>query len=79
MFHTYLISLIMSGLLPATSIIVLYYVKDTAAKLLTIAVYNMVFVVVMGLMSKAGRVEIFAAATAYVLSVPHYFFFLVTV
>ncbi|GKZ33695.1 hypothetical protein AbraIFM66950_003726 [Aspergillus brasiliensis] len=63
--HTYLISLIISGLLPATSIIVLYYVKNTAAKLVTISLYNMLFVVVMGLMSKAGRVEIFATATAF--------------
>ncbi|GLA04430.1 hypothetical protein AnigIFM60653_004480 [Aspergillus niger] len=63
--HTYLISLIISGLLPAISIIMLYYVKNTVAKLVTISVLNMVFVVIMGLMSKAGRVEIFAAATAF--------------
>ncbi|GCB18027.1 hypothetical protein AAWM_00912 [Aspergillus awamori] len=57
--------LIISGLLPAISIIMLYYVKNTVAKLVTISVLNMVFVVIMGLMSKAGRVEIFAAATAF--------------
>ncbi|PWY93056.1 hypothetical protein BO94DRAFT_544105 [Aspergillus sclerotioniger CBS 115572] len=63
--HTYLISLIILGLLPATSMIVLYFLTNTAAKLVTIFVYNMLFVMVMGLMSKAGRVEIFAAATAF--------------
>lgn len=44
--------------------IVLYFLKDPAAILITIFVYDMVFVLVMGLMVKARRVEIFAAATA---------------
>lgn len=61
---TYMLSLIISGLLPATSIIILYYLKDPTAVLITIFVYNMVFVLVLGLMVKAKRVEIFAAATA---------------
>lgn len=61
---TYILSLIISGLLPATSMIVLYFLKDPAAILITICVYDMVFVLVMGLMVKARRVEIFAAATA---------------
>ncbi|GKZ93960.1 hypothetical protein CBS115989_4376 [Aspergillus niger] len=62
---TYILSLIISGLLPATSMIVLYFLKDPAAILITICVYDMVFVLVMGLMVKARRVEIFAAATAF--------------
>ncbi|OJI88570.1 hypothetical protein ASPTUDRAFT_135162 [Aspergillus tubingensis CBS 134.48] len=62
---TYGLSLIISGLLPATSIIILYYLKDPTAVLITIFVYNIVFVLVLGLMVKAKRVEIFAAATAF--------------
>ncbi|OJJ67719.1 hypothetical protein ASPBRDRAFT_58807 [Aspergillus brasiliensis CBS 101740] len=62
---TYVFSLIVSGLLPATSMIVLYFLKDPTAILITIFVYDMVFVLVMGLMVKARRVEIFAAATAF--------------
>ncbi|GLA31589.1 hypothetical protein CBS63078_4305 [Aspergillus niger] len=62
---TYILSLFISGLLPATSMIVLYFLKDPAAILITICVYDMVFVLVMGLMVKARRVEIFAAATAF--------------
>ncbi|GKZ58047.1 hypothetical protein AnigIFM49718_003855 [Aspergillus niger] len=61
---TYILSLIISGVLPATSMIVLYFLKDPAAILITIFVYDMVFVLVMGFMVKPRRVEIFAAATA---------------
>ncbi|GKZ74086.1 hypothetical protein AnigIFM50267_011325 [Aspergillus niger] len=62
---TYILSLIISGVLPATSMIVLYFLKDPAAILITIFVYDMVFVLVMGFMVKPRRVEIFAAATAF--------------
>ncbi|KAF7591690.1 hypothetical protein BBP40_001198 [Aspergillus hancockii] len=61
---TYLVSLVISGLLPASSMAVLYFLKDTAARLVTIFVYNMGFVLVMGLMVKARRIEIFATAAA---------------
>ncbi|PWY75031.1 hypothetical protein BO70DRAFT_431023 [Aspergillus heteromorphus CBS 117.55] len=63
--RTYIISLLISGFLPASAIIVVYFVRDTAARLVTIFVYNMIFVLVMGLMVKARRVEVFATATAF--------------
>ncbi|GKZ24386.1 hypothetical protein AbraCBS73388_011197 [Aspergillus brasiliensis] len=62
---TYMVSLLMSGILPATSVIALYFIQGTFPKLVTIFVYNIIFVLVMGLMVKARRVEIFATAAAF--------------
>ncbi|GKZ34136.1 hypothetical protein AbraIFM66950_004318 [Aspergillus brasiliensis] len=62
---TYLVSLLISALLPATSVVALYFIQQTAAKMIVIFVYNVIFVLVMGLMVKAKRVEIFATAAAF--------------
>ncbi|RAH67573.1 uncharacterized protein BO66DRAFT_354745 [Aspergillus aculeatinus CBS 121060] len=62
--RTYVASLLIAGFLPASSMIVLHFLRNTAARLVTIFVYNMVFVLVMGLMVKARKVDIFATATA---------------
>lgn len=61
---TYIFSLFMSGLLPASSILILYFVKDPTDKLIIIFVYNVVFPLVIGFLVKAKRADIFAAATA---------------
>ncbi|KAG2415840.1 hypothetical protein HFD88_007032 [Aspergillus terreus] len=62
---TYIFSLFMSGLLPASSILILFFVKDPTDKLIVILVYNVVFPLVIGFLVKAKRTEIFAAATAF--------------
>ncbi|OJJ70189.1 hypothetical protein ASPBRDRAFT_32063 [Aspergillus brasiliensis CBS 101740] len=62
---TYVVSLLISALLPATSVVALYFIQQTAAKFIVIFVYNVIFVLVMGLMVKAKRVEIFATAAAF--------------
>ena len=61
---TYLVSVMIAAVLPASSMIVLYFIKDTAIRMVTIMVYNIVFSLALGLMVRARRVEIFAAATA---------------
>ncbi|PWY93058.1 hypothetical protein BO94DRAFT_622255 [Aspergillus sclerotioniger CBS 115572] len=63
--RTYMISLIVAGFLPASSMIVLYFVRNTAARFATLFTYNIVFVLVMGFMVKARRVDIFATATVF--------------
>ncbi|RAL07893.1 uncharacterized protein BO97DRAFT_438001 [Aspergillus homomorphus CBS 101889] len=63
--HIYLINLIIAGLLPATSMIILYYLRSTVVRLVVIFVYNILFVLVMGLMVKARKVDIFATAAAF--------------
>ncbi|PYI00631.1 hypothetical protein BO78DRAFT_380635 [Aspergillus sclerotiicarbonarius CBS 121057] len=62
---TYLVSVLIAAVLPASSMIVLYFIKDTAIRMVTIMVYNIVFSLALGLMVQARRVEIFAAATAF--------------
>ncbi|BCS02718.1 uncharacterized protein AKAW2_60982S [Aspergillus luchuensis] len=62
---TYIVSLLISALLPTTSVVALYFIQQTAAKLIIIFLYNFIFVLVMGLMVKARRVEIFATAAAF--------------
>ncbi|KAF9892679.1 hypothetical protein FE257_001081 [Aspergillus nanangensis] len=62
---TYVISILISGLLPAFSIIVLYFLKSATSKLVVVFVYNMVFSLVLGFLVKARRAEIFAAAVAF--------------
>ncbi|KAF9894405.1 hypothetical protein FE257_007908 [Aspergillus nanangensis] len=63
--YTYAASIFISGLLPASSIIVLYFLQDTTAKLIVVFVYNLVFSLVLGFLVRARRAEIFAAATAF--------------
>jgi hypothetical protein len=46
--YTYAASILISGVLPASSIVVLYLLKDTTAKLMVVFVYNLVFSWVLG-------------------------------
>ncbi|KAF4200565.1 hypothetical protein CNMCM8927_002827 [Aspergillus lentulus] len=62
--YTYAASILISGVLPASSIIVLYLLKGATAKLMVVFVYNLVFSWVLGFLVKARRAEIFAAAAA---------------
>ncbi|KAF4243136.1 hypothetical protein CNMCM6805_001738 [Aspergillus fumigatiaffinis] len=62
--YTYAASILISGVLPASSIVVLYFLKDTTAKLMVVFVYNLVFSWVLGFLVKARRAEIFAAVAA---------------
>ncbi|KAL4878732.1 hypothetical protein BJY04DRAFT_220799 [Aspergillus karnatakaensis] len=59
-------SIITSSVIPASSMLVLYLVNDMILRLAIIIVYNIAFSVVIGLLAKARRVEVFAASTAYV-------------
>ncbi|KAL5366207.1 hypothetical protein BJX96DRAFT_169742 [Aspergillus floccosus] len=63
--YTHAASIVISGLLPASSIIVLYFLRETTAKLMVVFAYNLVFSWVLGFLVKARRAEIFAAATAF--------------
>ncbi|PYH92131.1 hypothetical protein BO71DRAFT_400783 [Aspergillus ellipticus CBS 707.79] len=61
---TYVVSMVFAAILPASSMIVLYFIKSTAVRMITIMVYNIGFALALGLLVRARRVEIFAAATA---------------
>ncbi|KAL2869830.1 uncharacterized protein BJX67DRAFT_370634 [Aspergillus lucknowensis] len=58
-------STITSSAIPATSMIVLYLVNHMAWRLAIIVVYNIGFSMLLGLLAKARRVEVFAASTAF--------------
>ncbi|GCB21460.1 hypothetical protein AAWM_04345 [Aspergillus awamori] len=62
---THFFSVIIAAVLPASSMIVLYFIKNTAIRMVTIMLYNIAFSLALGLMVRARRVEIFAAATAF--------------
>ncbi|PLB54104.1 hypothetical protein P170DRAFT_347048 [Aspergillus steynii IBT 23096] len=62
---TYGASIIVAAVLPASCMIVLYFVKDTAARILTMVVYNILFSISLGLLVQARRVEIFAVVSAF--------------
>lgn len=55
---------VLSSLLSILSIVVLYVVCDMSTRLGVIALFTAVFSLVLALMTKARRVEIFAATTA---------------
>ncbi|PLB35139.1 uncharacterized protein BDW47DRAFT_111024 [Aspergillus candidus] len=59
------LSIFISGLLPASSIIVLFFVKSVPLRLAIIFIYNITFAMVLGFMVKARRSEMFAASTAF--------------
>ncbi|KAL4867944.1 hypothetical protein BDV12DRAFT_197804 [Aspergillus spectabilis] len=58
-------STITSSVLPASSMLVLYLVDDMVLRLIIIILYNVGFSIVIGLLAKARRVEVFAASTAF--------------
>ncbi|KAL4791897.1 hypothetical protein BDV19DRAFT_284922 [Aspergillus venezuelensis] len=63
---TRIVSTIVSSVIPATSMIALYLVKNMIIRLVLIIIYNIAFSVILGFLTKARRVEVFAASTAYV-------------
>ena len=58
------LSIFISGLLPASSILVLFFVKSVTLRLVIIFIYNITFAMVLGIMVNAKRSEMFAASTA---------------
>ncbi|KAL4878728.1 hypothetical protein BJY04DRAFT_220795 [Aspergillus karnatakaensis] len=58
-------SIITSSVIPASSMLVLYLVDDMVSRLVIIIFYNIIFSIVIGLLAKARRVEVFAASTAF--------------
>ncbi|RHZ65491.1 uncharacterized protein CDV56_105129 [Aspergillus thermomutatus] len=62
---TRIVSTVFSSVFPASSMLVLYVLNSMAARLVVIIVYNVLFSVLVGLMTRARRVEIFAASVAF--------------
>ncbi|KAL4951070.1 hypothetical protein BDW69DRAFT_196737 [Aspergillus filifer] len=62
---TRFVSTIVSSVIPATSMIALYLVKNMIVRLVLIIIYNIAFSVILGFLTKARRVEVFAASTAF--------------
>ncbi|PLB48472.1 hypothetical protein P170DRAFT_411343 [Aspergillus steynii IBT 23096] len=62
---SYFISLVTAGVLPASSIIVLLYLKKTTIRMVFVIVYNLAFVLIMGWMVKARRADLLAVSTAF--------------
>ncbi|KAL4973020.1 hypothetical protein BDW66DRAFT_162447 [Aspergillus desertorum] len=62
---TRLTSTITSSVIPASSMLVLYLVSNMITRLIIIVVYNIGFSIILGLLAKARRVEVFAASTAF--------------
>lgn len=60
------ISTLLSSLLPSTSIFILYFVQSPIARLAVIMVFTTVFSSTLVLVTKARRIDVFAATTAYV-------------
>jgi hypothetical protein len=57
---------VLSSILPITSIVVLYFVTDTSVRLGLSVAFTAMFSCCLALVSRARRVEIFAASSAYV-------------
>ncbi|KAK2769441.1 hypothetical protein FQN52_005029 [Onygenales sp. PD_12] len=62
---TNIASAILSSLLPALSILILYLIKNPFAKLGAMIGFTVAFAIVIAIVVKARRVETFAAATAF--------------
>ncbi|KAL3458634.1 hypothetical protein BJX64DRAFT_279755 [Aspergillus heterothallicus] len=58
-------STITSSVIPASSMLVLYLVDHMVWRLVIIVLYNIGFSIILGLLAKARRVEVFAASTAF--------------
>ncbi|KAL4775845.1 hypothetical protein BDW60DRAFT_225026 [Aspergillus nidulans var. acristatus] len=61
---TRIASTITSSVIPASSMIALYLIKNMITRLIIIIIYNIAFSVILGFLAKARRVEVFAASTA---------------
>ena len=60
------ISTVLSSLMPTTSIMVLYFVKNPLARLAMTMVFTTIFSLTLATIAKARRIDVFAATTAYV-------------
>ncbi|KAL4994747.1 hypothetical protein BDV10DRAFT_188717 [Aspergillus recurvatus] len=58
-------STITSSMIPASSMLALYLIENMITRLIIIIVYNIGFSIIIGLLAKARRVEVFAASTAF--------------
>ncbi|KAL2812510.1 hypothetical protein BJX63DRAFT_421732 [Aspergillus granulosus] len=58
-------STITSSVIPASSMLVLYFVNHMVWRLVIIVLYNVGFSIILGFLAKARRVEVFAASTAF--------------
>jgi hypothetical protein len=61
--RTNLVSAVLSSLLPTLSILILYLIKNPLAKLGAMIGFTATFAIALATLSKARRVETFAAAT----------------
>jgi hypothetical protein len=59
------ISTILSSLLPAMSILALYFIHDQLARMVAVVAFCLLFSVVLTLITNAGRVDCFAATAAF--------------
>ncbi|KAL8645574.1 MAG: hypothetical protein Q9210_006633 [Variospora velana] len=59
------ISTLLSSLLPSASIFLLYFVENPVARLAAIMVFTTVFSTVLSTFTKARRIDVFAATTAF--------------
>ena len=64
-----IIGTLISSLLPIVAVVVLYCVKDMLVRLGMVALFTVLFSLALVLVTKAKRVEVFAATAAYVFSV----------
>ncbi|OJJ43538.1 hypothetical protein ASPZODRAFT_102885 [Penicilliopsis zonata CBS 506.65] len=63
---TYFLTLLLSGVLPASAMILMYFLRHkTLASLIVILIYNLLFVLITGLMATSKRVDMFAMGTAF--------------
>ncbi|KAL4932080.1 uncharacterized protein BDV17DRAFT_288166 [Aspergillus undulatus] len=62
---TRVVSTITSSAIPASSMLALYLIDNMITRLIIIIVYNIGFSIIIGLLAKARRVEVFAASTAF--------------
>lgn len=59
------ISTILSSLLPAISILALYFIHDQLARMAAVVAFCLLFSVVLTLVTNSGRVDCFAATAAF--------------
>jgi hypothetical protein len=59
------ISTILSSLLPTMSIFALYFIQSQLARMAAIVAFSLLFSVILSVVSKAKRVDCFAATTAF--------------
>jgi hypothetical protein len=59
------ISTILSSLLPAMSILALYFIHDQLARMAAVVAFCLLFSIVLTLVTNAGRVDCFAATAAF--------------